>query len=399
MGEENATEVGRSSSHAWHRRAGLGYTLGPGEVMDEASHLTASQGLPEARAEAPARVNLIGEHTDYSGGLVLPLPLFLHTHVLLRRRADFQVVVRTALGGGQQLAYRLGDEHRGRGWLDYVQGLTAALRQRGLPLEGVELEIASDIPAGGGLASSAALGVAVLRALRAAFALPLDALEVARLVQASENAFAGAPVGLMDPLAASLGTPGRALFIDTRSLAMEDVQLPAGLEVGVLHSGISHRNAGGTYARRRQEADAATQALGVAALRDVTKEDLSRVAALPPPLNRRARHIVTENARVLAFVAALRTQDVGALGPLLEASQHSLREDYEVSHPDVDSLVALAQAEPDVLGARMTGGGCGGAVLFLTSAGRAYGVGTRLAEAYRAKTGRPGALLVPTAGP
>ncbi len=364
--------------------------------MEEGSHLTASHGPPDAHAEAPARVNLIGEHTDYAGGFVLPLPLLLHTRVELRRRADLQVVARTALGGGEELAYRLGDERPGRGWLDYIQGLTAALRHRGLPSGGVELDIASEIPAGGGLASSAALGVGVLRALQAAFALPLDRLEVARLVQASERDFVGAPVGLMDPLAASFGTPGRALFIDTRSLAMEDVQLPTALEVGVLHSGISHRNAGGTYAQRRREADAAAQALGVPALRDVA--DLQRVPALPAPLDRRARHIVTENARVLAFVAALRARDFGALGPLLDASHRSLKEDYEVSHPDVDVLVALAQAEPDVLGARMTGGGCGGAVLFLTTAGRAYDIGSRLVHAYRAKTGRPGSLLVPAAG-
>ncbi|MGO9830960.1 MAG: galactokinase [Myxococcaceae bacterium] len=363
--------------------------------MEDASPPTLSHPPPEAHSEAPARVNLIGEHTDYCQGLVLPLPLFLHTNVELRRRLDRQVVARTTLGGGAQLSYRLGDEHPGRGWLDYLQGVTAVLRQQGLAVGGVELDIASDIPAGAGLASSAALGVAVLRALRSAFLLPTDDLTVARLAHASETDFVGAPVGLMDPLAASLGTPGRALFIDTRSLAMEDVELPVGLEVGVLHSGISHHNAGGTYAQRRREADAAARALGVPALRDVAEVDLKRLATLAPPLDRRARHVVTENARVLAFVAALRGRDVVALGGLLDASHRSLRDDYEVSHPDVDVLVALAQAEPDVLGARMTGGGCGGAVLFLTAQGQAQGVGTRLVETYRARTGRPGALLVP----
>jgi len=364
--------------------------------MAEALHPTApSRGPPALRAEAPARVNLIGEHTDYSAGLVLPLPLFLRTRVEFRRRADRRVLARTALDGGQELAYELGHEHSGRGWLDYVQGVTAMLRRRALGVGGFELGISSDIPAGGGLASSAALGVAVLRALREAFQLPLDDLQVARLAQASETDFVGAPVGLMDPLAASLGTPGRALFIDTRSLAMEDLTLPLGLEVGVLHSGISHRNAGGTYAERRREADAAAAALGVTALREVGEADLARVAGLPPPLDRRARHVVTENARVLAFVAALRAGDVAPLGPLLDASHSSLRDDYDVSHPDVDVLVALAQAQTEVLGARMTGGGCGGAVLFLSAPGCAYAVGSRLARLYRAKTGRPGELLVP----
>ncbi len=364
--------------------------------MDEALHSTASsRGPPDARSETPARVNLIGEHTDYCAGLVLPLPLQLRTRVALWRRPDRRVLAHTGLGGGAESGYQLGDEEPGRGWLDYVQGLTATLQRRGHDIGGFELDITSDIPAGGGLASSAALGVAVLRALREAFRLPLDGLAVAHLVQASETDFVGAPVGLMDPLAASLGTPGRALFIDTRSLAMEDLALPPGMQVGVIHSGISHRNAGGTYAARRREADAAARALGVEALRDVEEADLGRVAALPPPLDKRARHVATENARVLAFVAALRAQAVAPLGPLLNASHRSLRDDYEVSHPDVDVLVALAQAEPDVLGARMTGGGCGGAVLFLSVPGRAHAVGSRLVEVYQHKTGRPGTLLVP----
>jgi len=360
--------------------------------MDEALHPTAS---PTSRAEAPARVNLIGEHTDYCAGLVLPLPLHLRTRVALWRRPDRRVLAHTALGGGEEGSYVLGEETPGRGWLDYVQGLTATLQRRGIDVGGFALDVTSDIPAGGGLASSAALGVAVLRALQEAYQLPLDGLQLARLAQASETDFVGAPVGLMDPLAASLGTPGRALFIDTRSLAMEDLDLPAGVEVGVLHSGISHRNAGGTYAARRREADAAARALGVPALRDVEEADLARIATLPPPLDRRARHVVTENARVRAFVAALRAGEVAPLGPLLDASHRSLRDDYEVSHPDVDVLVALAQAEPDVLGARITGGGCGGAVLFLSVPGRAHAVGARLAEAYQRKTGRPGTLLVP----
>jgi len=363
--------------------------------MDEASQQLPRQGPADAQADAPARVNLIGEHTDYCQGLVLPLPLVLCTKTELRRRPDDWVAARTTLEGGDRLVYRLGDEQPGRGWLDYVQGVTAAVRQRGLPLQGFELDVTSDIPAGAGLASSAALGVALLRVLRKTFALPLDDVELARLVHTSETTFVGAPVGLMDPLAASLGQPGRPLFIDTRSLAMEQLSLPEAVEVGVVHSGISHRNAGGTYAQRRREADAAAQALGVSFLREVTEADLPRIEALPPPLNGRARHVVTENARVLAFVAALRRGDSLPLGALLDASHHSLRDSYEVSHPDVDALVALAQSHEDVLGARMTGGGCGGAVLFLAKPGCARAAGSAVTEAYCRQTGRPGVLLVP----
>jgi galactokinase len=364
--------------------------------MDDSSQSTASpRRPPDAVSSAPARVNLIGEHTDYCDGLVLPMPLLLGTRVELWSRSDRRVVAQSALEGSSQLSYRLGDERAGQGWLDYVQGVTVALRQAGCAVGGVDVEISSDIPAGAGLASSAALCVSLLRALREAFRLPLDELGLARLARVAETDFVGAPVGLMDPLAASLGKPGSALFIDTRSLAMEHLPLPAGVEVGVIHSGISHHNADGTYVERRREAEAAAHALGVKVLRDVGEADLERIAKLPVPLDRRARHVVTENARVSAFVAALRSANSAPLGALLGASHHSLRDDYAVSHPDVDVLVALAQAEPDVLGARMTGGGCGGAVLFLARAGRAGEVGSRLSRRYRAKTGRPGALLVP----
>ena len=352
---------------------------------------------PDIVADAPARVNLIGEHTDYSEGLVLPLSLPLRTRVELRLRQSSGVRARTDLGADEEDGYRLGDERPGRGWLDYLQGVTFALRQAGFALGGFAVDIRSNIPAGGGLASSAALTVAVLRALRQAFRLPLDPLTVARLARAAETDFVGAPVGMMDPLAASLGTPGQALCIDTRSLVAEPVPLPDAIEVGVVHSGISHRNAGGTYAERRRESDAAARALAVAALRDVGPADLGRVAQLPSPLDRRARHVVTENARVVAFRAALKDGAVEELGPLLAASHVSLRDDYAVSHPDVDTLVALAGADPDLLGARMSGGGCGGVVVFLARAGCAARAGGRLAAAYRARTGRPGALLVPAA--
>jgi galactokinase len=369
-------------------------------TMDESLQSRGSlRAPPDAVCRAPARVNLIGEHTDYCEGYVLPFPLLLGTEVQLRKRADHLVRALTTLEVGPPLVYALGEERAGRGWLDYVQGVTVALREAGHHVTGFDLAISSDVPAGAGLASSAALGVSLLRALREAFRLSLDDMALAQLARASETDFVGAPVGLMDPLAASLGRPGAALFIDTRSLAIETLSLPEDVEVGVLHSGISHRNAGGTYAERRSEAEAATRALGLAALRDVGPMDFPRIAQLPAPLDRRARHVVTENARVLAFVAALRAKKSAPLGSLLAASHASLRDDYQVSHQDVDALVALAQAEPDVLGARMTGGGCGGAVLFLARKGRAGEVGARLVHQYRAATGRPGALLVPVPAP
>ena len=354
------------------------------------------RGPPDAVGEAPGRVNLIGDHTDYAEGLVLPFPLPFRTRVQLWRRADREVHAWTALEPDEVRSYRLGEEHAGGTWLDYLQGVTRALGSGGPAPGGADVVIRSTLPAGSGLASSAALTVALLRALRSARELALDDVGLAHLAWRAETDLVGAPVGLMDPLAASLGSPGQALLIDLRTLATEPVALPAALEVGVLHSGISHRNAGGTYAQRRSEADAAARALGVPALRDVGWAELARVGELPPPLDRRARHVVTENARVGAFVRALRAGDLPELGRLLAASHASLRDDYQVSHPDVDVLVELAQAEPDVVGARITGGGSGGAVVFLTPAGRASQAGRRVVEAYRARTGRPGRLLLPS---
>jgi galactokinase len=355
-----------------------------------------STGGPDAVGSAAGRVNLIGEHTDYCGGWVLPLSLPLVTRVELRHRRDKWVTARTALHGEAPGRYRLGEERTGQGWLDYVQGVTVALRKAGFTLGGVDLDFTSTVPAGGGLASSAALCVALLRALGDAFHLPLNVLEVARLAQRAETDFVGAPVGIMDPLAASFAKFGSALFIDTLSLDTECIALPPELEVGVLHSGVTHRNAGGTYAERRQEAEAAALALGVRTLREVAENDIERLAKLPLPLARRARHVLSENARVLAFVAALKNRDIARLGPLLEASHHSLRDDYEVSHPLVDTLVELAWADAGVLGARMTGGGLGGSVLYLTRAGQAFDVGSRLGERYHSVTGQPGTLLWPT---
>jgi galactokinase len=362
--------------------------------MDASFPSASPRPPPDASAQAPARVNLIGEHTDYCEGFVLPLPLSLQAHVELRRRPDSTVEVRPGLPFGPEASYQLGRETPGRGWLDYIQGVTFALERAGFALGGVTLDIASDIPPGAGLASSAALCLAVLRALRQAFGLPLDSVALARLAQEAETDFVGAPVGLMDQLAASLGVPGVALFLDMRTLGRESLPLPADVEVGVLHSGITHHNASGTYGQRREEAHAAAAALGVPSLRDVGETDLERIQRLPAPLDRRARHVVTENARVLAFAAALRAGMSGALGPLLDASHRSLRDDYAVSHPDVDKLVALAAAAPGVLGARMTGGGCGGAVLFLCPVGQARATGTQVAARYREETGQPGTFLV-----
>jgi galactokinase len=351
---------------------------------------------PEVRARAPGRVNLIGEHTDYNGGFVLPMTIPQETEVLLARSSAPVVRAWSAeLAAGAPERYALGSETRGRGWVDYVQGVTAVLGRDGHRLSGFDVAIRSRVPVGSGLSSSAALEVSLLRALREAFTLPLDDLALALVAQRVETEFVGAPVGVMDQLAASLGDAHAALFIDTRTLRYERVPLPAALEPLVIASGVSHSHAGGDYRVRRAECERAASLLGVGQLRDLPEAELARADALPEPLGRRARHVVTENARVLRTVAALRSADLAALRALLEASHASQRDLFEVSVPEIERLVALAGAEPDVFGARLTGGGFGGSIVALVRAGRAAAVGARVAAAYRDQGGRDAAVLVP----
>ncbi len=349
---------------------------------------------PSVTADAPGRVNLIGEHTDYNQGFVLPTPIPQRTVAELAPRADEQVRAASASLAGAVAEYALGAETPGRGWLDYVQGLTWALRADGALILGFDLRVASSVPIGAGLASSAALEVAVLRALRAAFRLPLDDVELALLGQRAENEFVGARVGVMDQMAASLGVEGRALLIDTRSLEHRSVPLPAAAELLVIDSGVAHTNRAGGYNARRAECERACALLGVRALRDLAAADLPRAAALPDPLARRVRHVVGENERVRAALAALEAGDVVRLGALLDASHASLRDDYEVSTPEVDRLVEIARAQPETLGARLTGGGFGGAIVALVGRGAAAAVAERITRGFTRQTGRSATVLV-----
>jgi galactokinase len=351
----------------------------------------------EIEASAPGRVNLIGEHTDYNGGFVLPLAIPQRTRVELARRSDATVRAWSAEIGAAAApeSYALGEEsHRGD-WLDFVQGVTDILRKEGCGIGGCDLRISSEVPLGSGLSSSAALEVALLRAFVQAFSLTLTDVRIALLGQRVETDFVGVPVGVMDQMAASLADSAHALFLDTRSLAYESVPLPRSAELVVIDSAIPHDLATGEYRTRRRECEEAAKLLGVAQLRDLAATDLPRIARLPAPLDRRARHVVTEDDRVLAAVEAMRQGDLPALGKLLDASHASLRDDYEVSVPDVDRLVELAREEEAVYGARMTGGGFGGSIVALARKGAGRQAGERIVERYRKETGRKGRLLVP----
>lgn len=352
---------------------------------------------PEVETQAPGRVNLIGEHTDYNGGYVLPMAIPQQTQVALRRRSDKRVrafSVNTSQAG-EILEYELGQETPGKHWLDYVKGVTQVLQRAGHALTGFELWISSEVPLGSGLSSSASLDVAILRALREAFSLQLEDVQLALLGQKVENDFVGAPVGVMDPMAVHLADQGVALFLDTRHMRFERVPLPRAVDLIVINSGVAHNHAAGDYRIRRAECEQAAARLGVPQLRDLSTVDLLRAEKLPDPLGRRVRHIVTENARVLAAVQAMRSEDVERLGTLFYASHDSQRRDYEVSVPEIDLLVDLAKEDADIHGARLTGGGFGGSVVMLAKAGAGTTAAARIAESYAKRSGQRPSILVP----
>ena len=337
-------------------------------------------GRVTVRASASGRVNLIGEHTDYNGGFVLPMLIPVRTSVMIRASRDRIITLRSDAPGMEPIAGSL-DDPRARGmWSDYVVGVADALMRRGLNLGGFDAHVASEVPVGAGLASSAALLVATIRALREAFALEIDDREVARVAHEAEYSFVGARVGRMDQLVCSIGHYGEALHIDTRD--MTTTRIPLGnidLDVAVIDSGVRHDHASGGYNARRAECEDAASKLGLASLRDVENE--AALLALPPVLRQRVRHVVSENARVASAVDAISRGDAAALGAIVSAGHASLRDDFAVSIPAIDAIVAAAQKDPDVFGARLTGGGFGGSVLILALKGTGRGAALRAIEA------------------
>ena len=318
--------------------------------------------MSDVTASGYGRVNLIGEHTDYNLGLALPLTLPIRTIVDASLRPDWRIVVTSdAFHGEAPRAFDAGEWGREGLWTDYVRAASALLAREGIFEHGATLTITSDIPPGAGLASSAALCVALVRALARLGGIELDARKVAALARAIETDFVGAPVGLMDQLAA-VGEPGRAQLIDFQDESVRSVAVPDSLAIEIIDSGLRHEHRSGGYAERRAECARACAALGVASLREIDDAP-ARLDDLPEPLKRRARHVVRENQRVRDAVSALEQADFTRFGALLSASHASLRDDFEVSLPAIDAIVEKAAQTPGVFGARITGGGFGGCVV------------------------------------
>ena len=339
----------------------------------------AFDAVPAGTWSAPGRANLIGEHTDYNDGFVLPFAIRQRTHVAAAPRSDGAIRVVSSLGGAavevpvaalDELFPRRRDELPE--WARYPLGvawaLLSAAGRDAASVTGIDLAFASDVPVGAGLSSSAAIEGAAAVALDELWGLGLDRVVLARAGRTAENEAVGAPTGIMDQMASMLGEPDAAIFLDCRSLQTEVVNLgfdDAGLEIVVIDTGVTHAHATGGYRDRRDACERGAAALGVAALRDVAVADLPRARSLLDDVTfRRVRHIVTENQRVIDTVAALRAHGPRAIGDLLVASHASMRDDFEISVAELDTAVDAALAA-GAIGARMTGGGFGGAAIAL----------------------------------
>jgi galactokinase len=354
---------------------------------------------PELLVRSPGRVNVIGDHTDYNDGWVLPAAIDLGTDVAGAQRSDGMLrVVSEPLGAADTVPLDRLDPRAGPPWTRYVRGYAALLQEAGVDVVGADLLVGGDLPIGAGLSSSASLGLGVAVALLGLAGAEVEPTELARLGQRVENEVVGVASGIMDQLAVACGRSGHALLLDCRTAAVEPVPLPPSLRLLVLDSGVPRRLAESGYNQRRAECDRALAALqqlqpGLRALRDVTP-DLLAAVALDEVARRRARHVVTENQRVLAAADALRRGAGDELGALMAASHASLRDDYEVSVAELDALVALASQTDGVLGARLTGAGFGGCAVALVATGLADVAAALIVGRYRAATGLAGSASV-----
>jgi galactokinase len=341
-------------------------------------------GAAPVWVRAPGRVNLIGEHTDYNEGFVLPVAIDRNCLVAARPRADGRLVVRSLDVDPTESVVELvadGSDDPTRvepAWGRYVAGVVQELAALGRASVGLDAVLSSTVPLGSGLSSSAALEVACGVALCTLAGLELAKAELAAACQRAEQVATGVPCGIMDQLCSLEGVTNSALLIDCRSLEIRPVRLPAEIQILAVHCGLPRALADSAYAERRAACEAAARSLGLRSLRDAVPEDVA-----DDPF---ARHIVSENARVLETVAALETGDVEAIGPLFAASHASLRDDFRVSTPELDALVQ-ALVEAGALGARLTGAGFGGCVVALARSAEADRVAAKASESYRAATG------------
>ncbi|MBT2565562.1 galactokinase [Arthrobacter sp. ISL-85] len=342
---------------------------------------------PDGVWQAPGRVNLIGEHTDYNEGFVLPFAIDRTARVAVAVRQDATVRLLSTYGDQGVVTTTLDSLQPGKakGWTKYPLGVMWALRDRGIDVPGLDLLLDSNVPLGAGLSSSHAIECAVITALNDVTGARLEAQDMVLATQRAENDFVGAPTGIMDQSASLRGSKGHAVFLDCRDQAVRLVPFetePAGLVLLVIDTKVSHSHADGGYASRRASCELGAEVMGVKALRDLEVADLEEASGLLDEVTfRRARHVVTENSRVLQTVELLGGPGPSAIGPLLDASHASMRDDFEISCPELDLAVETSRAH-GAIGARMTGGGFGGAAIALTPVDSVQKVRDGVAKAF-----------------
>jgi galactokinase len=334
--------------------------------------------------QAPGRVNLIGEHTDYNDGFVLPMAIDRAVWIALRSRSDRRVRI-DSLDYRQSIEFDLDTlRHGGPTWGEYAKAVAWAMQVAGHRLLGWEGVMAGEVPVGAGLSSSAALELATGRAFAVASDIVWDAPAMARLAQRAENEWVGVACGIMDQLTSACGVAQHALRIDCRSLEIESVLLPESVSVLVLDTGTRRGLVTSAYNQRREECQSGARAFGLNSLRDLTQDTfVSGEARLDPVVRRRVRHVLSENERTLRAAQALRDEDMGRVGRLMVEGHASLRDDFEISSPALDAMVEIASAQPGCWGARMTGGGFGGCAIALVEREVAQVVGQAIASEYQ----------------
>ncbi len=369
-----------------------------------AAFINAFGAAPTGLARAPGRVNLIGEHTDYNDGFVLPCAIDFETVVAFGpggRDALIDVIAADYANAADQFdpALPIRPVMPAGDWRNYVRGMAHMLSDHA-PIRPVQMAIAGNVPLGSGLSSSAALeiasGLALLAGAGDGRAPSLAPRALAKAAQAAEHHFANCQCGIMDQLISVMGEAGHAMLIDCRSLAVQPVAIAADVAIMIVHSGVQHSNSDGAYNRRRAQCESVARHFGVAALRDVTSEMLDAAqSALPDEAFRCARHVISENARTLAAAQALADGDLKRMGQLMAQSHESMRHDFEITTPEIDALVAIAaDAIGAEGGARMTGGGFGGCIVALMPAARVDQTRAAITEAYRTPGGDPPAIYV-----
>ena len=346
---------------------------------------------PDHIFRAPGRVNLIGEHTDYNDGFVLPIAIDREMLIAARKRDDRMVrmVAHDLESGRAEFSLDALIEHDlKQKWSNYIRGVAWAMQQRGLQLTGVDVMMHGDVPIGSGLSSSAALEVCAATMFKEIGKLEIGDLEMVRLCQRAENDFVGVKSGIMDQFISALAQEGSALLIDCRDLSYQNVPLPRGVTIIVCDTAKRRGLVDSEYNTRRAECEQAARFFGVKALRDVSLENfVRREKDLPPTVAKRARHIITENARVLNAVEAAKRNDVQTFGALMNASHESLRDDYQVSCAELDTMVRIARRQPGCLGARLTGAGFGGCTVNLVDDNSVAAFTVNVAREYQAQTG------------